>query len=168
MNTRPQVPSDERKKRNKVNGFLSVDAISGKEYLVLSPNAKTEDVASYMALLCDDVAQEGYEKVCVFLDNHSTHKDKMKHQLDCLLSTLGLRDKIALEFIHIPPYSPKFNLAEYLIHQIRLKLFHHLPLGTTMTDIEAEIEAYFQNHQLQTPQQIQNTINYICKLVAQS
>ena len=168
MNTRPEVPSDERKKRNKVNGFLSVDAISGKEYLILSPNSKTEDVTSYMALLCDDVAQEGYEKLSIFLDNNSTHKDKMKHQLNSLLSTLGLSDTISLEFIHIPPYSPEFNLAEYLIHQLRLKLLHHLPLGTTMADIEVEIETYLQNHQLQTPQQIQNTIGHICNLATQS
>lgn len=168
MNTRPEVPSDERKKRNKVNGFLSVDAISGKEYLILSPNAKTEDVTCYMALLCDDMAQEGYEKLSIFLDNNSTHKDKMKHQLNRLLSALGLSEKIGLEFIHIPPYSPEFNLAEYLIHQLRLKLLHHLPLGTTMADIEAEIEIYLQNHQLQTPQQIQNTIHHICNLTTQS
>jgi len=167
VNTRPEVPSDERKKRNKVNGFLSVDAISGKEYLILSPDAKTEDV-TYMALLCDDMAQEGYEKLSIFLDNNSTHKDKMKQQLNSLLSALGLSDKICLEFIHIPPYSPKFNLAEYLIHQLRLKLLHHLPLGTTMADIEEKIEIYFQNHQLQTPQQIQNTINHIYNLIPQS
>ena len=147
---------------------MSVDAISGKEYLILSPHAKTEDVTSYMALLCDDMVQEGYEKLSIILDNNSTHKDKMKRQLNSLLSTLGLRDKIHLEFIHIPPYSPEFNLVEYLIHQLRLKLLHHLPLGTTMADIESEIETYLQNHQLQTPQQVQNTINHICNLTTQS
>jgi len=92
----------------------------------------------------------------------------MKQQLNSLLSSLGLSDKICLEFIHIPPYSPKFNLAEYLIHQLRLKLLHHLPLGTTMAAIEEKIEIYFQNHQLQTPQQIQNTINHIYNLIPQS
>ena len=32
-NTRPQVKSDERKKRNKLNGMLCVDAVSGEEFL---------------------------------------------------------------------------------------------------------------------------------------
>ena len=168
VNSRPHVPSDERKKRNKVNGFLTVDAMSGREYLMLSPNAKTEDVSSYLALLCDDLVQEGYKKVTIFLDNNSTHKDKMKRQLNKLLSTLGINDSIDLEFIHTPPYSPEFNLAEYIIHQLRLKLLHHLPLGTTIADIEVEIETYLQNHQLQTPRQIQNTINHICNLNTQS
>ncbi len=59
----------------------------------------------------------------------------MKGQLDWLLSTLGLSEKISIEFIHIPPYSPEFNLAEYLIHQLRLKLLHHLPLGTTIAEV---------------------------------
>lgn len=151
-----------------MNGFLSVDAISGQEYLILSPGAKTEDVASYMAMLGDDMVQEGYESLTIFLDNNSTHKDKMKRQLDRLLSTLGLREKLTIEFIHIPPYSPDFNLAEYLIHQVRLKLLHHLPLGTTIADIEKEIETYLQNHQLQTPQQIQRIINHILNLAYQS
>ena len=31
-NTRPQVKSDERRKRHKLNGMLCVDAISGKEF----------------------------------------------------------------------------------------------------------------------------------------
>ena len=74
------MAKDEKKKRNKVNGFLSVDAFSGEEYLILSPKSKTEDVASYMALLCDDRVQEGYEKLSIFLDNNSTHKQKMKRQ----------------------------------------------------------------------------------------
>ena len=65
MNTRPQVPSDERKKRTKVNGFLSVDAMSGQEYFLLSPQAKTEDVTIYMTLLCDDMVEEGYDKLSI-------------------------------------------------------------------------------------------------------
>ena len=36
-NTRPQVPSDESKKREKLNGLLAVDAVSGEEFLRLLP-----------------------------------------------------------------------------------------------------------------------------------
>ena len=31
-NTRPKIKSNEKRKRHKVNGLLSVDAISGEEY----------------------------------------------------------------------------------------------------------------------------------------
>ncbi len=168
VNTRPEVPSDERKKRNQVNGFLTVDAMSGQEYFRLSSESKTKDVVVYMTLLCDDMVKQGYSKLSIFLDNNSTHKDKMKSQLNWLLSTLGLNEKITIEFIHIPAYSPKLNLAEYLIHQLRVKLLHHLPLGKKIADIEDEIKIYLDNHQLQTPQQIQNTIKHICHLATQS
>ncbi|MEO0804387.1 MAG: IS630 family transposase, partial [Cyanobacteria bacterium J06642_2] len=75
---------------------------------------------------------------------------------------------LTVEFIHLPAYSHQLNLAEYLIHQVRLKLLHHLPLGTTLDEIELEIEAYLHKQHLQTPQQIQNTVNHICKLATQS
>jgi len=37
--TRPEVKSDERK-RNKLNGLLCVDALSGEEFFRLSPGSK--------------------------------------------------------------------------------------------------------------------------------
>ena len=42
-----RFPVTKRKKRQKVNGLLSVDAISGEEYLQLKSKAKSEDIASY-------------------------------------------------------------------------------------------------------------------------
>lgn len=168
VNSRPQVLSDERRKRNKVNGFLSVDAVSGKEYFVLSDRSKTEDVASYLALLCDDMAREGCQKINIILDRNPTHKDKMRNQLKQLFDRLGLTGKIEVEFIHTPAYSPDFNLAEYLIHQLRLKVLHHLPADTTIGDIQTRIENYFSTHQLQTPEQIKKTIQHIYKLGTQS
>jgi hypothetical protein len=53
-NTRPQVPSDESNKREKLNGLLAVDAVSGEEFLRLVPTAKTEDLALYFGELCKD------------------------------------------------------------------------------------------------------------------
>jgi len=168
VNTRPEIPSDEKRERNKVNGFLSVDAISGKEYLILSSESKSKDVASYLALLCEDSVKEGYERLTIYLDRNSTHKDKMQNLLSTLLSTLELDDKITLELHHITAYSPKLNLAEYIIHQIRLQVLHHMPVDSTIESIEVELEEYLKDKQLQTPQQIQNTIRHICKLGTQS
>lgn len=113
VNTRPEVPSNEKRKRNRVNGFLSVDAITGKEYLLLNPNAKTEDIASYFGLLFDDLYSEGYEEITIYLDNNSTHKKKMKSKLARLLPLLDLEGRVNIEFSHIPAYSPDFNLYQF-------------------------------------------------------
>ena len=180
-NTRPQIPSNEKKKRHKVNGLLSIDAISGEEHLQLKSKAKSEDIASYFGLLCDDLSNQGYRKVTIILDNNSTHKDKMKSQLETLMSALDIKDKIKVEFLHTPPYSPDFNLTEYIIHLLRLRFLHHLPLNVTIEQIEREarwgfpslcnhvveqkLSDYFLSHQLQTPEQIENTIRHICDLV---
>ena len=186
-NTRPQIPSNEKKKRHKVNGLLSIDAISGEEHLQLKSKAKSEDIASYFGLLCDDLSNQGYRKVTIILDNNSTHKDKMKSQLETLMSALDIKDKIKVEFLHTPPTcglalcSPDFNLTEYIIHLLRLRFLHHLPLNVTIEQIEREarwgfpslcnhvveqkLSDYFLSHQLQTPEQIENTIRHICDLV---
>ena len=73
-NTRPQVPSDESKKREKLNGLLAVDAVSGEEFLRLVPTAKTEDLALYFGELCKDCIHERIKHLTIVLDNNSTHK----------------------------------------------------------------------------------------------
>ena len=148
--------------------FLSVDAITGKEYLLLNPDAKTEDIASYFGLLVDDLYSEGYEEITIYLDNNSTHKKKMKSKLARLLPLLDLEGRVNIEFSHIPAYSPDFNLAEYIIHQIRLQILHHMPIDATLDSIEVEIETYLDKHQLQTPEQIKNTLEHIFNLTSQS
>jgi hypothetical protein len=40
----------------------------------------------------------------------------MIKMLNKLLSIFEIADKITVEFIYTPSYSPKLNLAEYLIH----------------------------------------------------
>ncbi|MEL7420926.1 MAG: transposase, partial [Cyanobacteria bacterium J06555_3] len=164
-NTRPKIKSNEKRKRHKVNGLLSVDVISGEEYLQLKSKAKSEDVASYFGNLCDDLSEKGCQKVTIILDNNSTHKDKMKSHLKTLMSALQIKDKIKVEFLYTPPYSPNFNLAEYIIHLLRLRFLHHLPLNVTIEQIKEKLSDYFSSHQLQTPKQIENTIRHICGLV---
>ena len=140
-NTRPQIKSNEKKKRHKVNGLLSVDAVTGEAYLQLKAKAKSEDIASYFGLLCDDLSNQGCRQVTIILDNNSTHKDKMKSHLE-------IKHKIQVEFIHTPPYSPDFNLAEHMIHLLRLRFLHHLPLNVTIEEIEQKLSDYFSSHQL--------------------
>jgi hypothetical protein len=157
------VPSNERR-RNKVNGLLAVDVETGEEYLKLKERAKTEDISSYFAEFCWDCVQQGITKLSVILDNNTTHKQKMRNLLETQLIELNIKEAIEIEFIYTPAYSPNFNLVEYLIHQLRLQLLHHQPGGMTIELIREKLEKYLQSNQLQTPQQIQNTIAHICSL----
>lgn len=101
--------------------MLSVDVITGEEYLKLKEKSKTEDVSSYFAELVSDCVEQGFQKLSVILDNNSTHKMKMKAQLQAHLSNLNITDKISVEFIYTPPYSPNFNLAEYIAFPRQMK-----------------------------------------------
>ncbi len=141
-----------------------MDAITGEEYLKLTERAKTEDIVNYFTELCDDISKQGFHKLTIILDNNSTHKKKMKNLLQEELLKLGIHSKLEIEFIHTPPYSPDYNLVEYLIHQLRLTLLHHQPIGTTIEMIRAKIYQYLQVNHLQTPEQIQHTIAHILAL----
>lgn len=144
---------------------MSVDAVTGEIYLRLQPKSKTEDVAMYFADLCKDAQAENIEKVSIVLDNNSTHKDKMKRLLQEHLHRLGLTDKITVEFLHTPPYSPDFNLAEYEIHLLRLLKLHHLPSNVTIPDIEKRLESV---KSLMEPDQISKTLDHIFALAPMS
>jgi hypothetical protein len=164
-NSKPEIPSNEKRERNKVNGMISVDAVTGEIYLQLQPKSKAEDVAQYLADLCKDAHKDNIEKLSIALDNNSTHKKKMKNLLNEYLQNAGIGDKIAIEFIHTPAYSPDFNLAEYEIHLLRLQTLHHLPSNITI----AQIEKILENVKiLMTSEQILKTLNHIFALVPMS
>ena len=163
-NTRPEVLSNEKGRRNKLNRMISVDAFTGLEYLKLKEKSKTENVSDYFLQLCQDCLREGFDKLTIILDNNSTHKKKMKSQLKFHLINAQISDKIVVDFIHTPTYSPNFNLVEYIIHLLRLKLLHHLSLDLNIQQVQDKLEKFFQFNQLQTPEQIQNIIRHICTL----
>jgi transposase len=164
-NTRPQVPSDQSKKREKLNGLLAVDAVSGEEFFRLVPTAKTEDLALYFGELCKDCIREKVKHLKIILDNNSTHKDKLRRCLWAELFTSGIEKQISFEFVYTPPYSPDFNLVEYLIHLLRLRLLHHLPTDTSIEQVEKRLKTFFETQRLQTPLQISNTIKHIYNLI---
>jgi len=89
----------------------------------------------------------------------------MKRLLREHLSELGLIEKIEVEFIHTPTYSPDFNLAEYEIHQLRLQKLHHLPADVTIVDIEKKLEGI---QFLMDSSQISNTLEHIFSLANRS
>lgn len=164
-NTCPEIPSNEKRRRNKLNGMIAVDASTGKEYLKLKEKSKTEDVSDYFAQLSQDCVKEGFNKLTIILDNNSTHKDKMKSQVKIHLENLKIENKITIDFIHTPTYSPNFNLVEYIIHLLRLRLLHHQSADINLQQIQEKLDSYFKFNQLQTSEQIQNIIEHICTLV---
>jgi transposase len=109
----------------------------------LKERAKTEDISSYFAEFCRDCVQQGLRKLSVILDNNTTHKQKMRNLLELQLTELGIKEKLEIEFIYTPPYSPDFNLVEYLIHQLRLQLLHHQPVGITIELIREKLSSIF-------------------------
>jgi len=160
-NSKPQIPSNEKRKRNKVNGMISVDAVSGEIYLQLKPKSKSEDVAEYLANLCEDTYKDDVEKLIISLDNNPTHKEKMKKLLAEHLKTSGIQAKLEIEFLHTPAYSPDFNLAEYEIHLLRLEKLHHLPSTVTIAEIEKKLEDV---KILMNSKQIHKTLEHIYSL----
>ena len=99
----------------------------------ISPGSKTEDISEYLAELCLDCVELGYDKLCIILDNNPTHKQKMRTQLALHLEQMGLARAISVELLYVPSYSPKLNLVELGIHLLRLRFLHHLPVGTTLS-----------------------------------
>lgn len=144
--------------------MLVVDAISGEEFFRLCPGSKTEDVSTYLAEFCLDCVELGYDQLCIILDNNPTHKQKMQSQLTLHLKQMGLTKSIMVEYLYLPPYSPKLNLVEYVIHLVRLRFLHHLAIGTTLTQIEEQLVAFFESNQFLSAQQVKNTLNYIFSL----
>ncbi|NET78221.1 hypothetical protein [Okeania sp. SIO1F9] len=53
----------------------------------------------------------------------------MRTQLLAHLVEPKMSNQIVVDFIDTPSYSPNFNLAEYIIYLLTMKLLHHLPLG---------------------------------------
>lgn len=149
-NKQPNVFCDQSKQRNRLNGLLSVDMKTGDEYLCFSKEAKAENIAAYFLDLCKQALAENYEILSIVLDNAKMHKVKMKTIFFNLLEAGQLSDKIKINFIHTARYSPQLNLAEYAIHLIRQKFFHHLPEGMNWEQIIKRINMYLKDNQLFT------------------
>jgi hypothetical protein len=75
-NTKPQVPSDESKKREKLNGLLAVDAITGEEFIDLVPTAKTEDIALYLGELCRECVNQKIHNLTITYIQQVGHDKK--------------------------------------------------------------------------------------------
>jgi len=160
-NTKPEVSSNEKRKRNRLNAMISANAVTGEIYLQLKEKSLAEDIARYLGDLCEDAHRGSTEELTIVLDNVPTHKLKMIACLNDYLEESGIKDKIKVDFMYTPPYSPKLNLAEYEIHHLRLQKLHHMPSNTTMDQIKERLTSV---NTLMNPKQISNTLEHIYAL----
>lgn len=77
---------------------------------------------------------------------------------------MGLARSITVDYLYLPPYSPKLNLVEYVIHLLRLRFLHHLPMETTLLQIEQRLVQFLDSHQFLSAQQVKKTLNFIFSL----
>lgn len=147
-----------------MNGFLAIDAFQGTEYFAVSEVSSAEAVSLYLYRLVLSSHKQGNHQLTVYTDNNSTHKAQMREKLDELVTSDEKLIDFHIDIKYTPPYSPDFNLSEYLIHLTRLRLLHHLPAKATIQDVEKRLYDFFDAKQLQTRRQIRNTINHILAL----
>jgi transposase len=143
--------------------LLSIDAVSGKEFIKLSKTAKADDLVEYFYSLCVDLYIDGYKKLTVILDNNQTHKDKMRYNLWQYLKSNTTINDFQIRYINIAPYSPDYNLAEYAIHQIRLKILHHCSEKMNIEERESAILNYLSKYHIFNSG-VSNIINHILSI----
>lgn len=161
-NMTPKFKTDERK-RERLNGFLGIDLLSADFFFQSKEVAKAEDVASYFADLAKIYEEKGVKKLIVFFDGNPTHKVKMQ---DFVLTKIqDLKLSIVIDFRFIAAYSPKLNLVEYAIHNIRQKVLHHANCKKDLKKFEREIKELCDDNKIFNIQNIENILNHIDKIV---
>ena len=65
------------------------------------------------------------------------------------------------EFVHIPPYSPYLNAAEYFIHLIRHQFLRHLPMNKDIEEVVDDLIQKVDKVKLLSVEQLKNIIQYI-------
>ena len=112
------------------------------------------------------MSSAGFRWITVILDNATIHKAAVAELLAEIAGNpawAGLKD-ISLEFLHTPPYSPKFNPAEYLIHWARQNALYHLPCTFTLQGKADRVQARLAQGPPLTPQQMGNLLRHIGNL----
>jgi len=100
----------------------------------------------------------GINKFTFWLDNARTHKKKMKGCFQQYLTDFGIQNRVQVDFVHIPPYSPNMNAAEYFIQLIRKGFLKHLPPDQTMEQVLKRLIPKVDGKQLINPQNMSNII----------
>ena len=168
-NTAPTVPSDERR-RQRLNGSLTVDLQQGTTHVDFRSQSKTKDVVFVVVMTILRYVQLGFHWITMILDNARTHRPDMETTVRALLLEIvdlcGWEDlkRTTLEFLHTPPYSPAFNPAEYLIHWVRQDALYHLPCTFTLQDKANRVQHHLAQGPPLTPEQMGKLLHHIYTL----
>lgn len=120
-------------------------------------------VATFLFSLVEFYAAKGKTRFLFWLDNAKTHKKKMKTAFNELLEQYCRQNNlnIQVEFVHIPPYSPYLNAAEYFIHHIRQQFLRHLPMDKEIEDVVEGLVQKVDKTKLLSIEQLKNIIGHI-------
>lgn len=141
---------------------------SAEVFFQASETAQSLDIAGYFADLVRRYDARGYARLDIFLDRNSTHKQKMQRLLAELLAADEIRTTIAVEFHLMPAYSPKLNLVEYAIHQIRLQVLHHADCKHSLPHFIERIKTVCSAGAIFSKEQIINIVGHIESLVSKN
>ena len=141
-------------------------AIENEEAIChLDTKAKTDFqvVANFLFSLAQIYVPKGKTKFVFWLDNAKTHKKKMKNAFNELIEQYYQQNNlnIQVEFVHIPPYSPYLNAAEYFIHLIRHQFLRHLPMNKDIEEVVDDLIQKVDKVKLLSVEQLKNIIQYI-------
>lgn len=167
--TAPKVQSDERR-RQRLNGFLSVDLGSGTTHADFRTESKTADVVFVVVLTLLRYIQAGFRSITLLLDNARTHRQEMKTAVLALLAEIATLSgwtavqRTTVEFLPTPPYSPAFNPAEYLIHGVRQEALYHLPCTFTLEDKADRVRQHLAQGPPLTPAKMDKLMHHIYRL----
>lgn len=126
--------------------------------------ATAMEVSAFLMTLVFHYSALGINKFTFWLDNAKTHKKKMKSSLALHLKDFGMEDQVEIEFVHIPPYSPKMNAAEFFIQIIRKRFLKNLPINQTMEQVLDRLLPNVHAQQLLKPEQMKNILARIKRI----
>jgi transposase len=163
-NSRPKVPT-QNKNIARLNGVLAVDLHRGTTFFEALENARSTDIAQYLAAIACDYAEWGYRKLHIWLDNYRGHKQQMRTELEQILSEVSL--DIEVEVCDFPAYSPYLNPVEYLIHKVRQQFLHHAPAKRDINAIAQELMEHIDRKVWSSAEEMQNLLRHIQEIIEQ-
>ena len=134
---------------------------SGACFFEAHNQLKSDGVALAVHNMATELEKQGFKKVVIFMDQNPTHKNLMRYNL-ALLPALDLQINIQ----YLPPYLPKLNPVEYLIHLVRQQKLHHAPHQRKLDFIEQEPTQWLNAKQPFDPKKVYNIVRHILKLAS--
>jgi transposase len=168
-NSKPKIPSDE-KHRKRLNGFVGVELKSGTTLIQFREQSKTLQAIAVYCLMILTFAQKGCHWFKIILDNASIHGKSMREGIKAVLEELATRpgfetlDPVTLSFLSIPPYSPDYNPAEYIIHAVRQQSLYLVPYDVSLEQKAQRIRDNLTRGSPYTAQQLANILRHISRL----